>query len=529
MGRRSTGRLLDSPSRQLLLELARDLEQIHLHHEELKKVDDYRRRSFYERQDEIDRETQAIYYAAIDAATAVYDQHRLEAEEVLQNHLREVEEERRQKEAEEARRALEERLAREAEEKRRKEAERRAQEEEARRKREEEERKREEAEKARKAAEEEKARRERERLEEEQRQRQAAEEAAREAARKEVEDELGKIRHKLKQLGATHRTPEEVNQHGRYLQVHHDLKVLRSTLTEKGKQNPELKQTMGDLRRSIVKCIGQLREGKGAGANKKQLQEIKESLDKGKQYTDIKVDIRSYIAFPPDVIKNASDEECSVPALFVYLLNILSKAVIAQLLNEASINPKYAEPLGVLAAQIFSLEAYGFRGYPLVDIFWAKYRVVCPALWGFSGDERTEAGKQSVGWWRVEPGGPFISEQEHVERMTGLGAGFAALTLRNFSKVNRGNPFPNALFWKTMHIILSIPPDELQDTHFHLLNAMLRHSPERIVGFFGHMGLALLRNAIVDLPSRVTRKHTTAINTLKVLRELFKGEKNIIL
>lgn len=264
MGRRSSGRLLDSPSKQLLLELARDLEQIRLHHEELKKVDEYHRRSFHERQDEIDRECQAVYYAAIDAATAMYDQHRLEAEEVLQNHLREVEEERRRKQEEEERRAREELLARQAEEERRREAERRAQEEEARRRREEEE-------KARRLAEEERARRERERLEEEKRQRQAAEEAA----RKKAEEKHAPIRDKLKQLGAAHRTPEEIDEHGRYLQLHYDLKMLRKNLTEQGKQNPELKQTMGDLRRTIVKCIGQLREGKGA--NKKQVRQIAQS------------------------------------------------------------------------------------------------------------------------------------------------------------------------------------------------------------------------------------------------------------
>jgi nucleoporin GLE1 len=241
------------------------------------------------------------------------------------------------------------------------------------------------------------------------------------------------------------------------------------------------------------------------------------------------VDIRAFLANPPEDIINLSHEEAQVPALFIYLLNILSKAVIAQLISEASINLKYAEPLGVITAQIFSLEAYCFRNHPLVDIFWAKYRVVCPALWGFSGDEKTAAGKVSVGWRRVEPGGPFVSEQEHVERMTGLGAGFAALTLRNFSKVSRKNPFPNHLFWKTIHTILSMPPDELQDTHFHLLQAMFRHSPERIVGFYGHMGLALMRNVIIDIPNRVTRKHTTAINTLKVLKDLFKGEKDILI
>jgi nucleoporin GLE1 len=279
--RKSNGRLLDSPSKQLFLDLAKDLEAIHLHSEELKKVDDYNIRAFQEHQDELDRKYQEMCYSAIDAATAVYDQHRAEAEAVLQDHLREEEEERRRQEAEAELRAIEELLEREAEEEARQKAEQKAREEEARKKAEEEKkkaeeekkkaeegkRKAEEAAKARKAEEEEKARHERERLEEEERQRKAAHGAT----QQKVEKDQAEIIHKLKQLGAAHRTQAEINEQGRYLQVHHILKGLRRVLTQKAQTDPNLKETMGDLRRSIVKCIGQLREGLGAGANKKQV------------------------------------------------------------------------------------------------------------------------------------------------------------------------------------------------------------------------------------------------------------------
>lgn len=254
----------DSPSRQLILDLAKDLEQIRLHHEDLKKVHEYRQQSFMERQDEIDRVHREHYYAAIDEAYAYYDEHRREAEGVLQEHIRQVEEEQRRKEEEERRHKEEqERLERErrareeAERKRqedaRREAERLAREEAERKKRAEEEVK------ARKAAEAENARRERERTQEAERQRQAD--------LKKAEDEAAR----LKNLGAGKRSSEEVNEHQRYLELHKYLKELRQFLTNEGKKYPDLKEAVGNHRRAIVKCVGQLREGQGAGANKHQV------------------------------------------------------------------------------------------------------------------------------------------------------------------------------------------------------------------------------------------------------------------
>lgn len=217
-----------------------------------------------------------------------------------------------------------------------------------------------------------------------------------------------------------------------------------------------------------------------------------------------------------------------MPAMLIYAFNIFSKSLIAALITEASLNQGHAEPVGIIAAQIFSLDAFVYKGCPMVDILWAKYRVVCPALWGFYGSEKTEGGRRALAWWRESPDGPYISEQGHADRMTALGAGFASITLRNFGKTPRKNPFPNHMFWTAMHKILTIPVDEIQETHVILLSAMLKSSAERIVGFFGHIGLALMRRAIVDLPNALPRQ-SMGVNQLKLLKDLYKREKNIII
>ncbi|KAH8697372.1 putative RNA export mediator Gle1 [Talaromyces proteolyticus] len=519
--RRSVGNVLDSPSRQLIVDLTKDLEAIRLHHEDLKRVYDYRTESFTAEQDEIDRTHQEVYYAAIDKAYDYYDKHRREAEVVLKEHLREEEEKRRRREEEERRRK-EERERLERERKEREEAEKRRQEEarrEAERLAQEEQHRRLAAEaeaKARKAAEEEKARREREEAEEKERQRQAELQKAKEAEKR------------RQTLGVQVNTEQEVKEHERYLELHKYLKQLRKYVLDEAKKDQALKNTIGDYRRGITKCIGQLREGQGANANKGQMTEIREILRKS-QTIPLPCDARRFFIHVPEQFASLSEEEAKVSAVFIYLLNIFTKAVVSQLINEAGVKLEYAEPVGIVVAQIFSTEQYSFQGHAFSDIFWAKYRASCPALWGFYGKDNTEAGRLALGWKRVDPGGPFVDESDHQQRMIGLGCGFAAITLRNFGKTTRKNPFPNHNFWRAICKIVFIPPDELQDTHFYILYAMLRFAAERVVGFWGQAGLALLRTVIVDVPGRVTRKHSGAIGQLKVLRGLYATEKSIIL
>ncbi|PYI19364.1 GLE1-domain-containing protein [Aspergillus violaceofuscus CBS 115571] len=477
MGRLSYPPQVDSPSRQLLLDLTRDLEQLKIHNTELKKVKAYERRSFYESLDRLDSEREAQHNAALDKVAQLHDQVLEEAEETLRAHQRAVEEEIRRKE-EEARREAE-RLERERQEKQRREQEEAAQE-------------------ARKAEQE------------------AAERQAAEAQEAQAE--------RQRRVGGGRLTEDEVKIHTRYVELHQHLKKFRQYLKDESKTNAVVKQNMGDIRRSIKKCVGQLRETKGG--NKTQIQEIRTTLEKASSIAEPSVDVRQFMAFPPAEIANSDDNK--VPALLIYALNIFSKALIAGLLQEAGINIGHAEPIGIVAAQIFSLDAFVYKGHHMVDILLAKYRVFCPALWGFCGNEKTEGGRRAVGWRRDGPDGPWLSEQAHAERMTALGAGYAALTLRNFGKTTRKNPFPNTMFWQSMHKILSISVDEIQDTHITILTAMLKTSAERVVGFFGHVGLAMMRLAIVDLPSRLPNE-TMSVKQLKLLKDLYQREKNIMI
>jgi nucleoporin GLE1 len=245
-------------------ELTRDLEQVRIHNAEVIKVKAYERKSFYENLDRLEREREEEHNAGLTAAAARHEEVRREAEDTLKEYFRQLEEERLRKEEEERRererlekeRAEKER--REREEAERREAEKRAKEEAARKKAEEEER-------ARKAAEDEKQRKENERVEqenkrqEEERQRLAKEETERRAA-----EEKKQRLEKLRELGGGRRTAQEVAEQRRYVELHQHLKKFRKYMMDQTKNNPTLKQHMGDMRRKIKKCVGQLTEVKGS-------------------------------------------------------------------------------------------------------------------------------------------------------------------------------------------------------------------------------------------------------------------------
>lgn len=254
---------MDSPSKQLMFDLVRDLEQVRLFNVELKEVQAYERKSFYEKLDEIDRKKEAVHTAALDEVEAFHNNLREEAEETLREHNRAEEAERRRKE-EEARREKErverekaEKLRREQEEAARVEAERKAKE--AAKKKAEED-----AERARQAAQAEKERLAREQKEKEDNEKRKQEEQAKEDAKQAqlVADQKAQNQAQQK-IGGNHLTPAEIDLQKRYVEIHKTLKELRQWLKDTGKTQPTVKAAMGDMRRAIKKSIGQLRDGKG--------------------------------------------------------------------------------------------------------------------------------------------------------------------------------------------------------------------------------------------------------------------------
>ena len=214
------------------------------------------------------------------------------------------------------------------------------------------------------------------------------------------------------------------------------------------------------------------------------------------------------------------------PALFLFLLHHFSKGILHQLTKEASLRPAIADPIGVCAAKIFSTADFTANGHTMIDILMAKFYKVCPVLLGIYGNEKTAEGRARLGW--KQEGGSFVSEQEHIERMVGLGAGFAQIALRNFDKARMDSPLPPAKFWTAASNILNVPPQELQPTHLWVMKAMLEKSTKRILTLWGQYGLALLRKAMVDVPASVPEQ-SNASKSLALLPELIAKSEGLIL
>lgn len=216
------------------------------------------------------------------------------------------------------------------------------------------------------------------------------------------------------------------------------------------------------------------------------------------------------------------------PALFVYLLNHFAKAVIAQFIKEAAVSPTIADPIGTAAVNVFARDEHLVNGISLIDILVAKFHRVCPPLFGIYGSESTDQGRERLGWWRELPGGPWVSTQMHQDRMTGLGAGYAAISLRNFESSRMTNPYPPYHYWRTLTGILNVPGGQVTDTHLVVLRALLANSESRFLMAYGESAKQLMQFAVHEYPKRAA-KDSVAATLLSNLGNTWKKDKKLYL
>ncbi|KAI1821988.1 GLE1-domain-containing protein [Xylaria intraflava] len=307
----------------------------------------------------------------------------------------------------------------------------------------------------------------------------------------------------------------------RYIVIHQNLKKLRASLLEQAKSLPPLKARMGDMRREMRKCLGQIVTEKGG--NKKQIATIQALLQESLNGSipSAMVDPSQYVTDQRGAMDGALHNEAQLPSLFLYLLNIFAKTIINQFINECGAQPKAADPLGVITAQVFSNKAYLWRGKSLVDILMAKYRVACPVLFGYRGSESTEQGRLRLGWRKDGP--DWAPEQQHIDRMKGLAVGYAAISLRDFSRSPNTNPWPPSKYWASLAGIVNTPAGEISNTQCIVLRAMIEIYEERFITFYGSAAIAALRSALVDFPNKVPTK-TPGTSGLQVLAQMLKRD-----
>jgi nucleoporin GLE1 len=234
--------------------------------------------------------------------------------------------------------------------------------------------------------------------------------------------------------------------------------------------------------------------------------------------------VHKIIAMMPPPTKNAVDH---MPTLTIYLLNILAKAALAQCSTEAGANPRAADPIGQLIVTVFAQHRFCFNGKPLIDIVMAKLRIMCPVLFGVRGNDKTEEGRAKLGW-KKDSNGNWISEQEHNDRMTGLGAGYAAICLRDFSRSSLANPWASHNYWYSLAMITLTPPEQTSSTQFVVLKAMVDNYVTQFLRIYGDMGLRALHVVLEEFPRKAPAGNVAA-SSLKVLAAKLVKDTGLVL
>lgn len=304
----------------------------------------------------------------------------------------------------------------------------------------------------------------------------------------------------------------------RLVTIHQNCKKMRAYMKSLCDQHKKLKTDSGMSRRLLRMSVGQLTGGESdQKANQFQVEKVSKILKdalENKVCPSPMMSMDEFVVEQRQPVDGAHNND-QLPVMFVWLLNHFAKAVINQLALEAGSTPLVALSVAIFTVRIFSQPEFLWRGKSLIDILIAKFRIVCPPLFGLRLDDTTEEGRARLGWKKNE--GKWMSEEQQVGRWSGIVAGYAAICLRDFSRSTKlKHPYGVWHYWKAIAAIASTPPAELTKTQAYILKSLINNYEKKFVGFYGSAAIAVLRKATVELPSKIEHQNeaTRALGAL---------------
>jgi len=315
--------------------------------------------------------------------------------------------------------------------------------------------------------------------------------------------------------------PSDAEQiHAKYLQLHAQMKKFRVDFQNEHKQKTSpLKGPVGDARREIRVRLGQItveRPDSVAAIKRLRLN----CFDVALNTPGPMVDIRPFIISQP-IPALANEAEAAYPAFLLYVWICFEKSLLKQFEKEAaSEDGRTIQEIGLIAASLLSDVKYMWRGTPLSDIVLAKFHRVCPPLFGIRGTMDTAQGQERLGWRLIDKNTP--STESYSQRLRGLGAGYASMSLRSFN--SKGPAIPMAEYWRALVSICNTPSDSLWPGHFALIGGLVRDFYKKFLAQYGIPGRAVLRRAVLELPLRAPARCKDAASTVSVLAEGWKRE-----
>jgi len=314
--------------------------------------------------------------------------------------------------------------------------------------------------------------------------------------------------------------------HKKYLALHGQMKKFRKEFADahKEKGNP-LKESIGNARRNMKKRLGQVTvERKDSQAAIQALRA--ECFGKALETPGPMIDIRPYI-ISQQIPPLANEAEAQYPAFLLFIWIYFEKFLITQWFNEAANEDgRIIAELGLIAASLYADPRYMWKGIvPLTDTFTAKLHRVCPMLFGIRGNADTN--RAGLGLDKFHAGQD--ENNRYAQLLTGVGAGYAALSLRNFNKVPA---VPMSDYWRAIVTICNTPSEALYPGHFFVLKGLLQDFVRKFLTFYGVHAKAVIKRAVFDLPNRAPKGRpgiTEAANLVKVLPDTWKVQLKLTL
>lgn len=247
----------------------------------------------------------------------------------------------------------------------------------------------------------------------------------------------------------------------------------------------------------------------------KKIMEVRDKLIAARQSTQgSRVDPGLFLVSTTSPALATSFDQDDIPIVFIYLLNELTKGIMKHFRQDCRTTPVLADYVGLLVAKIFSDPMLKWRQASFIDIFMARMRKLIPTCFGVRGNDRTEEGRRRIGY--AKSSGEWLNEQTHMDYMTGLARGYAAVSLRAFGK-RTDNPWPPYHYWMTLATILNTPPEQRTRTQYLIVGSLIDGHEGKFVTFYGSAGLALLRHALVEFPKNPKPEDLTYARTLATL------------
>lgn len=307
--------------------------------------------------------------------------------------------------------------------------------------------------------------------------------------------------------------------HAKYLELHKQMKEFRVTFAKRKVGDP-LKEPIGDARRKLRMRMGQI-----TNVRKDSVQAIgrmrEEVFNFALNTPGPTIDIRPFIV-NYKIPNSISEADAQYPAFLLYVFICFEKSLLKQFEKEAANNDgRIIQEIGLIAASLLADQKYMWNGIPMTDIVLAKLHHHCPILFGIRGDMSTREGQQRLGWLPIEGGAPEMNA--YSERMKGLGCGFAALSLRQFS--GKTPAIPMSEYWRAVVSICNTPPTQLYPGHFFVLRGLLQDYARKFMTFYGVQAKAVLRRATIDLPARSPQRAMDAAKLVRVLPDGWRNER----